>query len=79
MKMAERTHCVNGHAFIGDNFYMRGNKRICRKCSYNRVIAMRNRDPEKYLKNKRDEMTETRAIYKRIFGVTYVQKRKISK
>ena len=27
-----KTYCVNGHALIGDNLHMYGNKRICRAC-----------------------------------------------
>lgn len=30
---AKRTSCKNGHPFIGDNFYIKNNARICRLCT----------------------------------------------
>jgi hypothetical protein len=35
---AQRTHCVHGHPFAGDNLFMEGNRRRCRICTKRRAV-----------------------------------------
>lgn len=42
--MAARTHCKNGHAYQGDNFYYRGNTRVCRLCRRDVMARWRQRN-----------------------------------
>ena len=44
--LTERTECVNGHEFTGDNYYRRGNARICRICAAERHARFRARQKE---------------------------------
>lgn len=39
--MGERTHCKYGHPFIGENYSMSGNTRICRVCKRERMRRTR--------------------------------------
>lgn len=65
-----RDTCKNGHPFEGDNFYIGPRGRMCRKCARDRVIAMRHRDLEGYLRRKREAAALDRALHKKVFGVT---------
>ena len=44
--LTERTECVNGHEFTGDNYYWRGNARTCRICAAERLARFRARQKE---------------------------------